>query len=250
MNKTFNFQAIKEAIKDAFGEVRSKLFEVEFRELVTKGCDEQLLNEFLLKNCIPVGAFVLLSAIRRSKMSLTDFLESHKFLFTRHEIVSEIVSKDIPLRSKVLEVGFGRGLNLCTLALGKYEVYGVDISKEYLNIAELLLEKLNCRVNLRLVKGSELPFDNNYFDAVLYVWTLHEMKLNDIEVSIKESFRVLKHGGLLYVVDQEGVAPFEQIKRIAEKVGYKLVCEEKLSPVYDHGKSTNAIVVKYQKSEL
>jgi len=103
-------------------------------------------------------------------------------------------------------------------------------------------------VNLRLVKGPELPFDNDYFDAVLYVWTLHEIKLNDVELSIKESFRVLKRGGLLYVVDQESVAPFEQINRIAEKVGYKLVCEEKLSPVYDHGKSTNAIMVKYRKT--
>jgi len=72
----------------------------------------------------------------------------------------------IPSRSRVLEISCGQGLNICTLALREYEVCGVDASKEHLNIAELLARKLNCRVNLRLVKDPELPFDDEYFDTV------------------------------------------------------------------------------------
>jgi len=52
--------------------------------------------------------------------------------------------------SKVLEVGCGWGLNICTLALREYEVYGVDISKEHLNMAELLARKFELKSEFKI----------------------------------------------------------------------------------------------------
>ena len=66
-------------------------------------------------------------------------------------------------------------MNVCALALEGFEVYSVDVSGETLEIASRLVRKLGVKVYFKQVSGYKLPFGNDFFDAVPYVWTLHEM---------------------------------------------------------------------------
>ena len=61
-----------------------------------------------------------------------------------------------------------------------------------------------------------------------------------------EAYRVLKPSGFLCIVDQED-APFNLIKRVMDGLGFKMVREEVLRKVYDHGRVSNAILLLYSK---
>ncbi len=241
-------RGIKESIREAFDDLRAELFEAELEELIASGLSEKKLEEILAKYSIPIGSFMILSAIRRSGMSLGDFIRSSGFLFTRHVIISHIVSQELREGSKILEIGCGRGLNICALALKGYNVYGVDVSGEALDVARRLAEKMGCRVHLRLVDGVRLPFRPEFFDAVLYAWTIHEMEPKSIEESLSEAVRVLREEGTIYIIDQEEIAPFSLVDSITGSLGLRLAYEKALSPVYDHGKASRAILRKYVKA--
>jgi len=238
---------IKVLIERAFDRLRAELFEVEFEMLVNEGFDGKLLGSLLAKYSAPIGLFYMLSALRRSRMNLNDFIKSNDFLFKRHAFICNLINREVKVGGRVLEIGCGRGLNVCALALEGYDVYGVDVSAEALNIAEKLAEKLGCRVQLKPINGVRLPFESEFFDAVLYAWSIHEFDEENIELSLREATRVLKRSGFIYIIDQEKIAPFDLIDDIASSLKLKLIFEEVVSPVYDHGICSRAILRKYVK---
>jgi len=242
------YESLIELVEREYGGLRAVLLEVEVERALREGCSEVELERLLCTAGPVVGAFFLLSAIRRSGMRPGEIEQSLEFLFARHRVIADILSREVREGARILEVGCGRGLNLCELALRGYEAYGVDVSEEALTIAETLARRLGCEVRLNLVKGTYLPFENHYFDAVLYVWTLHEMDLGDIDSFFKEARRVLREGGALYVVDQEEVAPLDYIHETAVRQGFRREYSRRLLRVYDHGRASSAVICKYVTS--
>jgi len=231
-----------------FGKERAALFDVELEHLAEKGYSREELNDFLETYALPIGVFDVLSMLMRSELCVNDFEKSLVFLFNRHVMIAEILSKYLEPNSKILDFGCGRGLCACSLALRGFKVQGVDVSSDAIKIAKKLVGRLCCKPKFSLIKEIEkLPFSVAYFDAAICVWTLHEIPAEQIQELTLELHRVLRNAGVVFVIDQEGVAPFEIIKNAMNQSGFELELEESLATVYDHGKISRALMLKYEK---
>mgnify|MGYP001570734843 CR=1 FL=1 len=108
---------------------------------------------------------------------------------------------NIPPKSRVLDVGTGRGTLLFPAInrVGyKGEVFGIDISDRMVRLtaAEITSQGIsNARV-LRM-DAEHLVFPDNYFDFILCGFAI--LFFPNPELAIKEFFRVLKNGGKLVV---------------------------------------------------
>jgi len=230
-----------------FGEERAALYDVEIQHLMDRGYDEKDINAFLENYALTIGVFDILSMFTRSKLSVNDLEKSLSFLFSRHKMITETLAKHLEPNCRILDVGCGRGLVTCSLALKNFEVHGVDISVDALEIANKLAHKLGCRPTFHLIEGNDLPFADSYFDAAFCVWTLHEIPQDQIQKISKELHRVLRKMGNVLIIDQEGVASFEIIKTSMSQSGFKLGLEKSLSTVYDHGRASQALLLKCVK---
>ncbi len=89
----------------------------------------------------------------------------------------------------VLDLGCGSGRESIFLAKQGFKVWGIDISKEAIKKAQAKAEK----VNFQIGNANEIPFENEFFNAVYSGWVLHFIPL---EKPAKEIYRVLKKGGV------------------------------------------------------
>jgi len=233
-----------------FGKERAALYDAELEHLLKKGYSEKEIGTLLETQAFPIGIFDILSMLTRSTLSVKDLEKSLFFLFNRHTIIRETLSKLLKPKSRILDVGCGRGLVACSLALEGFEVHGVDVSADAIKIGKKLAEKLDCKPIFYLIKENKLPFPNEYFDAAVCVWTLHEVSQEQMPKLLAELGRTLRKSCPIFIIDQEGVAPFENVKNIMDQQGFKLVLEKNLSPVYDHGRTSQVIMVEYVKRDL
>ena len=92
--------------------------------------------------------------------------------------------------SKILDVGCGKGFLLYEfgLLLKNCEVKGLDIS-------QYAIDNAKTEVKNALIKGNanELPFENNYFDLVISLNTLHNLYCFDLYKSLLEIQRVARN---------------------------------------------------------
>lgn len=100
------------------------------------------------------------------------------------------------VKGKVLEAGCGAGAMAKAIKYYRpdLEVYGCDISKKSISIAK----KDPSGVNFRYGNIYKLPFENNFFDAVLVFDVLEHLEAPP--AALGEIKRVLKKGGLFHSV--------------------------------------------------
>jgi ubiquinone/menaquinone biosynthesis C-methylase UbiE len=231
-----------------FGRERAALYDAELGHLLKKGYNAKEIGALLETQAFPIGIFDILSMLTRSTLSVKDLEKSLFFLFNRHTIIRETLATLLKPKSRILDVGCGRGLVTCSLALEGFEVYGVDVSADAIEIGKNLAEKLGCKPKFSLIKENKPPFPNEYFGAAVCVWTLHEISQDQMPKLLAEVGRTLRKSSTMFIIDQEEVAPFENIKSIMGQQGFKLVLEKSLSSVYDHGRTSQAIMVEYAKT--
>ncbi len=114
---------------------------------------------------------------------------------------------DLEAGDQVLEVCIGTGANLPFIAqrigpTGK--IYGIDISEGMLAQAQKKLAAIPCPVKLRWGNAEELPYPNDYFDAVLHLGAMNF--ITDRKKAIDEMVRVAKPGAKIAFSD-ETIAP-------------------------------------------
>lgn len=114
--------------------------------------------------------------------------------------------------ARVLDVGCARGATVERLvSLYQLQAIGLDPS-------EVLLEygrTMNPGLNLIRGRGEELPFPSNHMEGVFAECALSVME--DLDLVLREIFRVLKLGGGLVVNDvyarnPDGLAPLRELK--------------------------------------
>lgn len=101
---------------------------------------------------------------------------------------------------KVLDLGCGSGRHTVYLVKNGFEVYGIDIVPEGIKMTEDWLRRKNLKANLKI--GSvyrKLPYEDNFFDAIVSIRTINHARIKNIRKVIKEMERILKLNGLIFI---------------------------------------------------
>lgn len=108
---------------------------------------------------------------------------------------------------RVLDVGFGSGGVATAFNLAGAVVYGVDVEPDLKPIADKNLVANKASADLRIYNGTELPFEDNFFDYIVCSAVLEHVSF-PVQV-LKEMFRVLKSGGRMWLALPNRYAPKE-----------------------------------------
>lgn len=103
----------------------------------------------------------------------------------------------------ILDVGCTIGHNTVPWAQSfpEAEVTGVDIAPGLLRYGSARAKSLGVPVNFAQMNATALDIPDNSVDIVFSSMFLHELPLKDIRAYFKESFRVLKPGGLFLTME-------------------------------------------------
>ena len=96
----------------------------------------------------------------------------------------------------ILDIGCGTGEQSVFLAEKGYRVFGVDISKEMIKIANDRIKEAKFRDNLNFIIASAeaLPFRDNSFDGLISIFGVFN-HIPGVDHAFQETHRVLKRGG-------------------------------------------------------
>lgn len=107
-------------------------------------------------------------------------------------------------RGRVLEIGFGSGLNLPYYKETVEEIIGVDCSPGMLALAERAVATSRHKVTLLSRSADDLPLDDRSIDTVVVTWSL--CSIIDVGWALVEARRALRLGGQLRFVEH-GLSP-------------------------------------------
>jgi len=100
---------------------------------------------------------------------------------------------------RVLEIGFGSGLNLPYYKETIEEIIGVDSSPGMLALAERAVATSRRKVTLLARSADDLPLDDRSIDTVVVTWSL--CSIIDVGWALMEARRVLRPGGQMRFVE-------------------------------------------------
>lgn len=101
---------------------------------------------------------------------------------------------------KVLDLGCGSGRHTIYLAKNGFDVYGIDIAPVGIELTKDWLRQERLHADLKL--GSvyqKLPYEDNFFDALIAIQVINHGKIENIRKLIKEMERILKPEGLIFI---------------------------------------------------
>ena len=115
----------------------------------------------------------------------------YRYLEGRWEKVARAIAEHYPLppRPKILDIGCGKGFLLYDFlkVVPDAEIYGIDISEYAITNC-----KQEIRDRLQVGNANNLPWEDNTFDLVISITTLHNLHAYDLEKALKEMERVGK----------------------------------------------------------
>ena len=132
----------------------------------------------------------------------------YDFLAERSERRARVLGLElleIKESEKILEVGFGTGHSLVTLARDvgpRGKVFGIDISEGMSEIARARLARAGFfeRAELTCGDATRLPYLDRVMDGVFMSFTLELFDTREMPVLLSECRRVLRAGGRIVVV--------------------------------------------------
>jgi ubiquinone/menaquinone biosynthesis C-methylase UbiE len=111
----------------------------------------------------------------------------------------------VPLaRGRVIEIGFGSGLNLPFYGPDVARLAAVDPSAELWRLARERVRRAAVAVDFTQASAERLPFDAGTFDTAVMTWTL--CSIADPEAALREIRRLLAPTGRLLFIEH-GRAP-------------------------------------------
>jgi ubiquinone/menaquinone biosynthesis C-methylase UbiE len=113
------------------------------------------------------------------------------------------------LQGRVLEIGFGSGLNVPFYPAAVQSISAVEPADLGWKLAAKRVAKATVPIERSGLDGQALPFDDNSFDATLSTWTM--CTIPDIATALAQVRRVLVPGGTLHFVEH-GLAPDSKVR--------------------------------------
>jgi ubiquinone/menaquinone biosynthesis C-methylase UbiE len=125
--------------------------------------------------------------------------------------------KIVPLaEGVVLDIGIGSGLNIPFYNKTKIkQLYGLDPSKELLDIAISVAKKENLEIEFLECGAESIPLPDKSIDTVLITYTM--CTIPDVALSNSEIIRVLKDDGKLLFCEH-GLAPDKNIAKWQKRI--------------------------------
>lgn len=115
------------------------------------------------------------------------------------EEIIRFVEHNLKSRSdvrRILETGFGAGRHVIYLAQLGYEVSGVEIAQNGIDITKKWLKEEGLQAELKYADLKDLPYPAGYFDAVICRGVITHAHLEGIRKGIQEAARVIRQDGL------------------------------------------------------
>ena len=127
---------------------------------------------------------------------------------------------DLPLDSKILDIGCGKGFFLYDFLQIRpnSSVFGIDISRYAIENS-----KEEIKDNLVLGNATSLPWEDKYFDLVISINTLHNLHCYDLKEALKEMERVAKNKYLC-------VESYRNEKEKTNLLYWQVTCESFYTP--------------------
>jgi len=117
----------------------------------------------------------------------------------RRGIAANLTALDIPVGTKILEVGVGTGMSLESYP-HHANVLGVDLSESMLAEAQIAIEKNGWdHIDVRPMNAEELELDDESFDLVTSFHTISVVSRP--EQMMREMVRVCKPGGRILIIN-------------------------------------------------
>ena len=110
----------------------------------------------------------------------------------RREILADV-------KGKVLEIGFGTGLNLPYYPKHIKTVVTVDANPKMNKLAQKRIQSSEITVDCKILNGESLPMENNTFDSIVSAFTL--CSIANVEQALTEVYRVMKPGGKFFFLE-------------------------------------------------
>lgn len=104
---------------------------------------------------------------------------------------------NIPDLAKILDIGSGKGTFLIDASKRGFNVYGIEVFDEYINISFQKAKEENTKINVTKGVGENLPFENNIFDFINLSEVIEHVENPDKLLS--EIKRVLRPKGKVYI---------------------------------------------------
>ncbi len=124
------------------------------------------------------------------------------------EVLEEYIS---PNGKRVLDVGCGEGALVRYFAKRGAEAEGLDPLGQAIERAQAA-EPVE-GASYRLGGGQELPYPNESFDVVCFFNSLHHVPTHAMAGALEEARRVLRPGGLIYVLEPVAAGAYFELMR-------------------------------------
>ncbi len=122
---------------------------------------------------------------------------------------------------KILEIGFGTGLNLAFYPNHVAQITTIDANAGMNDISERRIQESSIEVEHQVLNGESLPMPDQTYDCVVSTWTL--CSIARVDRALSEIYRVLKIGGKFIFIEhglsnepniqnwQNRLTPFQKI---------------------------------------
>ena len=159
------------------------------------------------------------------------FLMKKLFTLVQKKVINYL---NIKKNSRILDIGCGTGnfLSILEKKNKNLKLYGIDISKEMLKIAETRLKSSTLLIN----SAEEIKFKNE-FDYVFSTEAFHHF--SNQEKAVKNFYNALKKNGKLIIADVEMGFIFNFIFHIIEPGNNKMSSREEFRNLFKENNFKN-----------
>lgn len=138
--------------------------------------------------------------------AIKDAIEKRRYNQAREMRKWELLAKYVRKGGALLDCGFGSGRDLLIASRLGYKVFGCEACTKYYN--DFIVSYPEYKGNLRHEDMRELSFNSEFFDIVRHNASFLHMPLIGPRYTIhkvfEESWRVLRHGGVMYIYTKAG----------------------------------------------